>query len=90
VLVVACVVAAGVRDVGEPRLARCADDEVADGGVCVRLVPGAGFLRVLAEGDVADVVLAVPDSPVLAPEIGNEPPGGARAPGQTARTPRSR
>ena len=57
-LVVARVVAAGVGYVGESRLAGRADDEVTDGCAVGGQVPGPGFLRVLAEGDVADVVAA--------------------------------
>ena len=45
-LVGAAVVAAGGGDVGVSFPAECAGDEVADGGVGVGLVPGAGFLRV--------------------------------------------
>jgi len=52
-LVVACVIAAGVGDVGEAFPADGADDEVADDGAGAGLVPGAGFLGVFAEGDVA-------------------------------------
>ena len=57
--VVAGVVAAGAGDVGEAVLPGGADDEVADGGGVGGLVAGACLLGVLAEGDVADVVLAV-------------------------------
>ncbi len=53
-------------DVGEACLAGGADGEVADGGVGGGLAAGPCFLGVLAEGDVADVVLAVFDCPVLA------------------------
>jgi hypothetical protein len=52
-LVVAAVVAAGGGDVGVPFPAECADDEVADAGMGVRLAAGAGFLCVLPECDVA-------------------------------------
>ena len=42
------VVAAGVGDVGEPGASEDAGDQVADGGVGVRLVPGADSLEILA------------------------------------------
>jgi hypothetical protein len=47
-------------------VAECADDEVADRGAGVWLVPPAGFLGALAKGDVLDMMLAVLDSPVSA------------------------
>ena len=55
-LVVADVVATGVGDVGKPGAAAGADDEVADGGVGVWLVPGPDPGGVFAEGDVADIL----------------------------------
>jgi hypothetical protein len=58
-LVVAAVIAAGMGDVGVSLPAECAHDEVADGGVGVRLVPGAGFLGVFPECDVADIMLLI-------------------------------
>jgi len=47
-MIVAAVVTAGVSGVGEPCAAEGAGDEISDGGVGVRLVPGAGLLLVFA------------------------------------------
>jgi hypothetical protein len=55
-LVVAAVVAAGVGDVREAGAAEGAGDQVADGGIGVRLAPGADLLEVFAEGLVPDIV----------------------------------
>jgi hypothetical protein len=64
-LVIAAVVAAGVGDVGEPGAAEGAGNQVADGGIGIRLAPGADLLEVFAERLVPDVVLPVFDSPVV-------------------------
>ena len=65
-LVVAAVVTTGVGCVGEPGAAEGTDDEVADGSVCIGLVPGADALQILGEGRIPDVILAVLDGPVPA------------------------
>ena len=80
-LVVACVVAAGLGYVLEAGLACGAGGEVADGGVGNGLAAGSGFLGVLVEGDVADVVLVVLDAPMLAGGDG-QVAGSARSAGR--------
>src|ERR1700750_1280645 len=65
-LVVAAVVAAGVGDVGEPGVAECACDRVADGGAGIGLVPGADPLEIFGECLVSDVARTVFNGPVAA------------------------
>jgi len=48
-----------VGDVREPGAAECAGDQVADGGMSVRLAPGADLPEILAGGLVRTSELSV-------------------------------